>query len=526
MEIPAVVKNEAGVIVLESKYLLWKAQSGNTQTVDLSSVAGMKATPPTAAKNRILLTGSSGPLLKLEFANRDTLDRARDSIQHAIQSCREPPPETPVKPASQTPEPQAAQSTPKKIKKRGQISFDPKKLLANIDLQRQILEKDKSLLETFKDTVVKGSLTNEQFWQMRMELLVTAAQSSGQQRGAYNVLSTIKPVTGSDNQINLNLTRDKIHDIFEQYPIVRKAYNECVPEISESEFWKKFFMSRLFLNLRGERVSSNHPWDPLLDKYIDEIAKRRKLASQKPSGYVPMFRDVNANSFDVPGLAPPDPTMKLGDEYGTSLIRQMNGLSKRLLSGHARQKQHPATIADYAGEAAKYDKELQEMVRLDDLEPESAQLNTIDLKLRADQAQKSGGSGANISSQALDKLVHELEAPLNLAITVPIHTPEIQQARQRIKELMTIQAEQNITDIGSGLLDQHEVDLVHATTIEFLRHFWDAREKGEDLEPYVANLKGSLKRIGVVVENVPRNEAGKALRNLISAVERALDVAS
>lgn len=81
------------------------------------------------------------------------------------------------------------------------------------------------------------------------------------------MLASIKPKT-EDNVVKVNLTRDQIHDIFNQHPVVKRVYDENVPKLSEDLFWSRFFLSRLFKKLKGERIVPTDSYDEVLDPYL------------------------------------------------------------------------------------------------------------------------------------------------------------------------------------------------------------------------------------------------------------------
>ena len=84
-------------------------------------------------------------------------------------------------------------------------------------------------------------LSPQVFWSSRLNQLRTFALTISQHKGPYNVLSTIKPVATSDNQVNVNVTRDTINEIFTIYPIIKKAFDDLVPnKFNEGEFWSRF----------------------------------------------------------------------------------------------------------------------------------------------------------------------------------------------------------------------------------------------------------------------------------------------
>jgi len=146
--------------------------------------------------------------------------------------------------------------------------LDSKKLIKNLALQQKLLRDNVKLMRTFTEAVIKEGMEADEFWKSRIHLLRSFAIQNNQKKGPYNVLSTIKPVASSDNEVNVNVTRDKIKEIFKQYPIVRKAYEDNVPRMSEGEFWSRFFSSKLFRKLRGEKINLYDRGDATLDKYL------------------------------------------------------------------------------------------------------------------------------------------------------------------------------------------------------------------------------------------------------------------
>lgn len=257
--------------------------------------------------------------------------------------------------------------------------LDSKKLLENFSLQQRILRENPDLMKRFTEAVIKCGLEPEEFWSSRISLLRSYAVQHNQKRGPYNVLSTIKPVASCDNEVNVSVTREKIHEIFKQYPIVRKAYDDCVPKISEGEFWSRFFSSKLFRKLRGEKVNLYDRGDITLDKYLyydpdydgeendedvdrlleDQEAKNSKkkhkhhgrddstdmqqLTAAKKK--VKLFKgedekiskciDILGNEEDDPQMLgnKPDITMKDDqDPNYVNVLRTMNRLSRRMMS--------------------------------------------------------------------------------------------------------------------------------------------------------------------------------------------------
>ena len=157
-------------------------------------------------------------------------------------------------------------------------------LTSNIELQQSLLRNDKRMQQKFQETVIAGTLSSQQFWLSRINLLRAHLIEKSQERGPYNVLATIRPKT-VDNQIKVSLTREKIRDVFQQFPLLKQVYAENVPpvriletrpekttdilKLTEDEFWSRFFLSKLCKKLRAERLTASDPTDDRLDRYLN-----------------------------------------------------------------------------------------------------------------------------------------------------------------------------------------------------------------------------------------------------------------
>jgi transcription initiation factor TFIIH subunit 1 len=179
--------------------------------------------------------------------------------------------------------------------KGNEESFDDATLLAGLDLQMSLLNSNPTLRQRFDralaekpDSVSLGQFSN-QFWSTRVHMLRSHATERSQATGTYNVLSVIKSKT-VNGALTLSLTKEQIELLFRQHPIVQKAYNENVPQLSEMDFWERFFHSRLMKKLKGERIREQDVLDPKLDKYLqyDEAVE----SSQDLMDSIPLFINI------------------------------------------------------------------------------------------------------------------------------------------------------------------------------------------------------------------------------------------
>lgn len=332
--------------------------------------------------------------VKLSFTNRPTMNNIKEALQTIIARLKtvirdSPAPQsdssvgTPATSGVDTPAPAAPPVNLLDFSNPDTLSDSS--LLKNHQLQQKLLLEDPNLRNIFTQSVINFKLLPNVFWSTRLNQLRTFALTISQHRGPYNVLSTIKPVATSDNQVNVNVTRDKINEIFDTYPIVKRAFSDLVPaKLSEGEFWSRFFNSKLFRRLRGEKINTiNTRGDVVIDKFLyidvnfvdreEEEAKKAAAATEeeKPETKKPKIDlDVHVSKIiDLLGNEEdnsqklgnkPDVTMRFYDQnknYGNDtrstkvtgqenemiiLMQNMNKLSTKIINMNSILKEDNA----------------------------------------------------------------------------------------------------------------------------------------------------------------------------------------
>ncbi|KDQ57793.1 hypothetical protein JAAARDRAFT_687589 [Jaapia argillacea MUCL 33604] len=204
-------------------------------------------------------------------------------------------------------------------------------------LRKKVLVGNPDLATLHRELVVTGQITEAEFWEGREHLLLAQAASDSQKRGRPGTLVDPRPQTVDGGEIKIVITPQLVHDIFEEFPVVAKAYSENVPnKLSEGEFWKRYFHSRLFhahrASIRSSAAQHVMKDDPIFDKYLepddDDLEPRRQRDED-----VEMFVDLGATreDHDETGNVK-DVTMQAGRQKGVlPLIRKFNEHSERLL---------------------------------------------------------------------------------------------------------------------------------------------------------------------------------------------------
>lgn len=444
--------------------------------------------------------------------------------------------------------------------------YDDGQLKSDINLQQSLLRENPLLSKTFVESLrtkpdsITDSQFTTQFWSSRIPLLRAHAIEKNQSRGAYNVLSTMKPRV-EEEKIKLSISKEQIQLIFAQHPLVKRVYDENVPRLSESAFWSAFFQSRLFKKLKGEKILEDDPPNAILDKYLlydeDEERAQRFLAS-----HIPHIIDLEGNEVNHSQRKgnQPDITMRPNTVDRMPILRTLNSLSEKIMSHVAPNDIDPSLPIGV-------DEETFNSLALRDLQS-AAKENSVFLNVR-DQSRfftkKEVGVLADTRRyaqqdpsqvlQSFQKSLSQLSARKTLETTtgeeydssssddkgekenratkkrqlgnkfsLSAATSQILvaigQQRSQIDDLSSSLASASTAGGGSlnpstsGLSDTifDRVALTHATSTEFLQHFWHAFLSGnpnraDEIARLVETLDRAMDRIKAISDDADAERA-------------------
>lgn len=414
--------------------------------------------------------------------------------------------------------------------------FDDNQLKNDIELQQSLMKKDKSLHQTYMEAMstkpesISGAAFNSQFWSARTNMLRAHAIEISQKKGAYNVLATVKPRT-VDGDLKLNLSVEQVQMIFAQHPLVKRIYNENVPRLSESQFWSRFFLSRLSKKLRGERANDSDPVDALFDKY-DISENTQGIQSRIMAQSVPHIIDLEGNEENQGGFRSGNARdVEMRPRSHIPIVRTLNSLSEKIMANVAPSDVYDATddahsqfaLRDLRGELEDSRihlnvKEQNKFFSKHDAAPSS------NAKLFASQNPTDVLATVRRSLHSLGSDTHEginIDASIGIdddsdsdddAGKVP-HVGSRAATRTADQEIMDglrqrrAQAYGGSTDetapLGLSASLAEKCALTHATTMEFLHQFWNAFLSGDadraaELQYLAESLSRSADRIAAV----------------------------
>ncbi|KAI0305444.1 hypothetical protein B0F90DRAFT_1698089 [Multifurca ochricompacta] len=288
--------------------------------------------PPLALTERETFKAQLTTIISNNRAVRETgvLQPPQTSIQAATPSSNDTTHRAPL-PTPSRPSTSRAESV---SSNQGTPANDP---INDFHLRKKVLVKTPELAVLHRELVRTGHITETEFWEGREHLLLAQAASDSQKKGRPGQLVDPRPQAVEGGEVKIVITPQLVHDIFDEYPVVAKAYDENVPgKLSEAEFWKRYFQSKLFHSHRASirSTATQHVVkdDTIFDKYLEKPDD--ELEPRKPrDDDVDMFIDLEATREDHEETGNEnDVTMQAGKQRGAlPLIRKFNEHSERLL---------------------------------------------------------------------------------------------------------------------------------------------------------------------------------------------------
>ncbi|EPQ57316.1 hypothetical protein GLOTRDRAFT_115299 [Gloeophyllum trabeum ATCC 11539] len=359
---------------------------------------------------------------------------------------------------------------------------------SDFKLRKKVLVNNPELATLHRELVMTGQITEAEFWEGREHLLAAQAAADSQKRGRPGALVDPRPQTVEGGDIKIVITPQLVHDIFEEFPIVAKAYNENVPKpLNEADFWKRYFQSKLFhahrASIRSSATQNVVKDDPIFDKYLEkednELEPRRQRDEE-----VEIFIDLGATQedHDVTGNEK-DITMQAGKQKGVlPLIRKFNEHSERLLKS-ALGEDGPTTKRRRIDDDASHLRDYYAQIDIEDLH-DLQDTTGIILEMQDRQRYFEGGMKSAASEdaskheidikvalrEAKDNLHDWAGALSNLKLEKKAADASVVAMTQNVQARLTTKTRKN--DIPEGLFRQMRTCQTAAN--EFLRQFWSS----------------------------------------------------
>ncbi|KAJ1594750.1 hypothetical protein NDA11_003673 [Ustilago hordei] len=368
----------AGTLSLHSDQTVrWTPSTASSSVtpfqIKFADIAGLQTSKAGAATialmlvlaNGVQISGKPKVLLVFNAAQQIAMDdrekfknelaaavaKNRASIDGATSNSATPPTSAAAAPSSPMPTtgaatPDTRAATPNRTKRlRAKDLPAPK---TDIELRISVIKSNPQLRSLHKDMVISGHMSDSEFWShpQRQRLLGSERAKLEQRAGRNARLADPKPTPNEAGELKLSITPELIRDLFEQFPIVARAYEENVPsKLDQATFWSRYFQSKLYHRLRtsARSAASEHivQDDPIFDSYLEEEDDR--LEPRKQFDPHDRLLDLQATEEDHGDTGnQKDWTMRAGAERRTlPLMRRFNDHSQSLLdSALGGQEEH------------------------------------------------------------------------------------------------------------------------------------------------------------------------------------------
>lgn len=539
----------------DQKSVLWSPSGAPPKVrIQISDVTNFQATP--AGSKKIMLKvvasqpGSAENVTHLFHFNSSTnaqaeADSMKDILANLI-SAHKASTETGIPEVNGIPAAMAIASALVSKPKPGAMPwYEDAQLMRDVELQQSLLSKEPPLKQTYMESLrmkpdtMSDPQFNTQFWSSRINLLRSHAVEINQIRGQYNVLSSVKPRT-VDGELKLNISKEQIQLIFDQHPLVKRVYDENVPKLNEVAFWSRFFLSRLYKKLKGERILESDGTDPTFDRYLAANIDGN-LHERLQSLHIPHTIDLEGNEENQGGAKSgnrKDWTMRPSSTAKVPIVRTLNTLSEKIMSSVA-----PSDI-DPSAPIGTDERTFNELA-LKDLEEDSEE-NRIRLNIKEqNQFFSTGDAGLSkeaslYMSQDPVQLISDLKGDMSYgtsknssggldlgsAIGVKDDSDSEDEAKeahvgsklsrdkaqkQILEGIKQRRAQTDDSSHRSGLSESLFARLVLTTqtTNSFLKQFWSAflsgdPERAEELSGLAVTLERSLYRLQVIADDATK----------------------
>ncbi|KAI8138403.1 hypothetical protein BJV82DRAFT_631379 [Fennellomyces sp. T-0311] len=409
--------------------------------------------------------------------------------------------------------------------------------------RKHLLSSSRELHTLHMELVVHGkSVTEEEFWaspyvkRIRQKLKKDAVSKEGRQKGKSSKMVELMPGQQEGSDVKYTLTSQIIHNIFTEFPSVKRAYDANVPDkVPEQQFWKRFLASEFFHRSRTGARSQMAPYDDIFDRCLqEEDDENSKAPELSRIDKIRRAIDLTATEEDhLESGNTPDFTMQPGrTTQALPLIRRFNRHAMRVLETPQPKNKD--------AKDSEEDDIVKEIVipDLQSEDPPDRIVLDIEDSRRYFESQSGVRSNVNISEQDAIYLLDNFKE--HFQGWQPDLTKAVMEPKTANKACLTltefikrkVQHDRKISasDIKLPPMVQQKVQSYHSATNEILRHFWSSFEpyKADKNIRMVESLKKQKEKLNevLITVNSYQGDVERCKRMLLPvmlAVDKALD---
>uniref|UniRef100_A0A1I8BJ52 BSD domain-containing protein n=1 Tax=Meloidogyne hapla TaxID=6305 RepID=A0A1I8BJ52_MELHA len=294
--------------------------STDQMVVHLSKIKGQRISPPNKQKVQLQLCMIDEDQATFVFMNpessQEQLLQERDMVKELLQQAL--------------------------VRYRQMMAQKAAKGHANKDQEEKIkiLEQNAHLHQLYLYLVKEKLISSHDFWSLHYNQRQKSSpvEEEAQQRVGISggFLSSIVQSDSIGGGIRLNLTTETIHSIFRTYPAVERKHLELVPhELSEQEFWSRFFQSHYFHRERNPAEPSTSATDDTFADCVNMDEKHMQELLEKGRSNLKRTLDLTSLNEDLGILSDIHSTkisLRGSSDAKRLLVRRCNYHSERILN--------------------------------------------------------------------------------------------------------------------------------------------------------------------------------------------------
>lgn len=374
------------------------------------------------------------------------------------------------------------------------------------DSKRRLLNQDKDLREMHENLVLRGVLSEAEFWRPRIQELEQSSKGVVSNKEQKAGIASILMPDFTDDQdktqrVKLNLTPEIIHQIFAEQPHVRAAFVEHVPtDMDEKEFWLKYCKHVYAIKQKRRKIARGDIQGAHLvdDEFADlfAFAKEHQKSNELAKQVDPMINLVNneGQSYQGYGIRHKANEAQTDDQVliAADVVQDVNQHSLVVLNGLTEADQTPPQKSEKV--CSKRGRTLDDLE--EDFEEAVVRLEIQNIRKRkASRTHSTSNKASRIEDSSLSSLPKELSEVGVLGIEIS--------AENVLLELHNGGEMRDDEGVGvirglspaDGLPLQTLEKLRSKTLIvnELLRHFWASYPVNSSTkEAHVRKLKQAL----------------------------------
>ncbi|KAF2228813.1 hypothetical protein EV356DRAFT_457010 [Viridothelium virens] len=346
MAFRAAYKKQPGILAFSSQqdHVEWtpNTSTGGSKSVGIfvKDVTNLQRTPPTSDKRAVMISAQSAEAaapekLRFDFTSSSAAtdqDAFTEKLSNLIKNIKTQPEATPGTPSGLD-RSKPGVSGAVADGSTSQDDSEDVRLIKDVGLQEALTREKPDVAQELLHAIANKSQSvslrdlTQDFWSSRLPMLRSFAAEHGQRPGQHNVFSSIRTKT-IDGESKIDLPAEVIELLFQQHPVVKRAYADLVPKVFGSDlgFWKAFLHSKLYRKLRGEKTA-DVSGSAQLDKYLDYSAATAEAN-------IPRWDDLEGNEQNHSQRKgnQPDITMRASTGEALQSLKALNNISQVMMS--------------------------------------------------------------------------------------------------------------------------------------------------------------------------------------------------